>query len=158
MMQEDFVFCLAGVWFVWLLGELALLDVRYGLLYDRLVLVVVLSAVYPWFFGMNTLDTMLAGGLLGSGLLGGIRWVSHGGIGWGDVKLAGAIGLWLGMKVMVVALMLAFWLGGVVALGLLLGQGRSCAAKIPFGPFLTAGACFAYWFGMECWQCYERLL
>ena len=157
-MREEFVFVLAGLWLVWRLGELALLDIHCGLLYDRLVLIVALSAVYPWLLGMNSLDDMLAGGLFGSGLLWGIRWLSRGGMGWGDVKLAGAIGLWLGVKLMVMALLLAFLLGGIVALGLLFGRGYSCSARIPFGPFLVAGALAAYWFGRECWQWYERLL
>ena len=158
MMGKEWGFALLGLWFVWRLSELALQDVRCGLLYDRLVLIVALSAVYPWTLGRNSLDDMLAGALLGGGLFLGIRWLSCGGMGWGDVKLAGAIGLWLGVKPMVVAVLLAFGLGGIVALGLLLWRGYSCSAKLPFGPFLTIGASFAYWFGMDCWQWYERLL
>ncbi|MBQ1867443.1 MULTISPECIES: prepilin peptidase [Selenomonas] len=158
MMREDLLFGAAGLWFVWRLWNLALLDLRCGLLYDRLILIVALSAVYPWLLGINSLDDILAGGLAGSGLLWGLRWGSHGGMGLGDVKLAGAMGLWLGLKLMAVALVLAFLLGGIVAAGLMVWRGYSCTSKIPFGPFLVFGGCFSYWCGMECWQWYERLL
>lgn len=65
------------------------------------------------------------------------------GMGFGDVKLAGVLGLylgWLGWQVWAVGLLLGFFAGGLTGVGLLaLGRaGRKTA--IPFGPFMAAGA------------------
>lgn len=64
-----------------------------------------------------------------------------GGMGMGDVKLAAALGL-AAPTVAVAALspVLAFLLGGLVALLMLIRRGRAArTAHIPFGPFLLAG-------------------
>jgi leader peptidase (prepilin peptidase) / N-methyltransferase len=62
-----------------------------------------------------------------------------GGMGMGDVKLAGVLGLSAGLvsaTTAVVSPLVAFLLGGIAAIGALRG-GRG--ASIPFGPFLLAG-------------------
>lgn len=68
-----------------------------------------------------------------------------GGMGMGDVKLAGVAGLflgWLGLPELVLGTVAAFVLGGVYGLGMLLaGRGRRSA--IAFGPWLLAGAWIA---------------
>ena len=61
------------------------------------------------------------------------------GMGMGDVKLAGVMGLFLGLSV-VPALFLAFVLGSVVGLGMIAVQGPSARKKgVPFAPFMAAG-------------------
>ncbi len=63
-----------------------------------------------------------------------------GGMGMGDVKLAGVLGLTaglLGITPAVVSPLAAFLLGGVAALVVAVRRGRG--ARIPFGPFLLAG-------------------
>ncbi len=158
MMDGTVLYMIGGIWLIWRLWQLAMVDLCCGLLYDRLVLIVALSSVYPYLGGVQTLDSMLAGGGVGWGLLWLLRLISRGGIGWGDIKLAGAIGLWLGARGTLVSLAVAFGLGGIVAMGLIGKYGYSCSAKIPFGPFLAVGGSFGYWFGLDCWQWYEALL
>ena len=61
-----------------------------------------------------------------------------GGMGMGDVKLAAVLGLASPTVTIAVASpLLAFLLGGVVALVVLIVRGRG--SRIPFGPFLLAG-------------------
>jgi leader peptidase (prepilin peptidase)/N-methyltransferase len=63
-----------------------------------------------------------------------------GGMGMGDVKLAGVLGLtagMLGVTPAVVSPLAAFVLGGIVAVVLATRRGRG--ARLPFGPFLLAG-------------------
>jgi len=61
------------------------------------------------------------------------------GMGMGDVKLAGAIGLYLGVSVLP-ALLIGFLSGTVVGLGIIAGQGTSARKQaVPFGPFLALG-------------------
>jgi leader peptidase (prepilin peptidase)/N-methyltransferase len=68
------------------------------------------------------------------------------GMGFGDVKLAGVLGLylgWLGWSEVVVGGFLGFLFGGVIG-GALMAVGRAGRrSKIPFGPFMLAGALVA---------------
>ena len=61
------------------------------------------------------------------------------GMGMGDVKLAGVMGLFLGLSV-VPALLVAFAAGSVVGIAIMAGQGlRARKSGVPFGPFLALG-------------------
>lgn len=71
-----------------------------------------------------------------------LRFASPGGMGGGDVKLAGVIGIylgWIGFDALVVGAFMAFVYGGVFGIALLvLGKaGRKTA--IPFGPWMILG-------------------
>jgi len=71
-------------------------------------------------------------------------WATAGrGLGFGDVKLAGVLGLylgWLGWPVLAVGVLLTHLIGGLVAVGLVLGTSAGRKTRVPFGPFLVAGA------------------
>lgn len=72
-----------------------------------------------------------------------------GGMGFGDVKLAGLIGLflgWISWGSVVVATFGAFLLGGIVGVVLLLARRATRKSAIPFGPFMLAGAFIALFF------------
>jgi leader peptidase (prepilin peptidase)/N-methyltransferase len=63
----------------------------------------------------------------------------RGGMGMGDVKLGGVLGIaagLLGLTAAVLALLVAFVLGGIVAVG---AARRGVGTRIPFGPFLLSG-------------------
>lgn len=72
------------------------------------------------------------------------------GMGFGDVKLAGVLGAylgWLGWGVLAVGGFLGFLLGGLLG-GALMVVGRAGRkSKIPFGPFMLAGALAAVFAG-----------
>jgi len=69
------------------------------------------------------------------------------GMGMGDVKLAGLIGMLLGPPAGMVAMALACAGGVLIGLFLLPFRGRSVLrASIPFGPFLAGGAALAWAF------------
>ncbi len=59
------------------------------------------------------------------------------GMGWGDVKMAGLIGLVTGFPLVFVALMMGIILGGLVAGALLALKIKKRKEAIPFGPFLS---------------------
>lgn len=61
------------------------------------------------------------------------------GMGFGDVKLAAAVPLFLGSFEGVVSVLLAFWLGAAVGLALLVFKKKGMKDEIPFGPFLALG-------------------
>jgi leader peptidase (prepilin peptidase)/N-methyltransferase len=62
------------------------------------------------------------------------------GMGMGDVKLAGVMGLYLG-KLVIPALFIAFLVGSVVGIALVVRYGmRSRKVGVPFAPFMALGA------------------
>ncbi|MBX9718999.1 MAG: prepilin peptidase [Microbacteriaceae bacterium] len=69
--------------------------------------------------------------------------ISPRGMGMGDVKLAGVIGLylgWVGWSALAVGALAAFLIGGLVGIGLILARRASRSTGIPFGPWMLAGA------------------
>lgn len=68
------------------------------------------------------------------------------GMGFGDVKLAGVLGLylgWLGYDALFVGYLLGALLGGAVGIGLILGKRAGRKSQIPYGPFMVVGALLA---------------
>ena len=63
--------------------------------------------------------------------------IYRGGMGWGDIKMAGLIGLVTGFPLVFVAILMAVILGGLVAGFLLLLRIKKRKEAIPFGPFLS---------------------
>lgn len=70
------------------------------------------------------------------------------GMGLGDVKLAGVLGLFLGASV-AVAIMVGVLLGTIVGAGVMarVGVAAGRKTKLPFGPFLAAGGLVALFAG-----------
>nr|WP_315267215.1 A24 family peptidase [Microbacterium lemovicicum] len=88
------------------------------------------------------LRAVVAGAALFTGFL-LLRVVSPAGLGGGDVKLAGVLGLFLGRigwDAVLTGLVVAFLIGGVSALVLLALRRARRSTALPFGPFLLAGA------------------
>jgi leader peptidase (prepilin peptidase) / N-methyltransferase len=65
------------------------------------------------------------------------------GMGWGDVKLAGLVGLylgWLGAAVTVAGVIAGYLLAAAAGITLLVTRRATRKSSIPFGPFMLAGA------------------
>jgi leader peptidase (prepilin peptidase)/N-methyltransferase len=92
---------------------------------------------------------MLIASLLGGGLLLLIAVVSRGGMGGGDIKFAATLGIWLGCKCLLLALLLSFVFGGIGGLSLLLFKLKSRKDFIPFGPFIALGALLSMLYSSE---------
>lgn len=78
------------------------------------------------------------------------------GMGMGDVKLAGVMGLYLGLSV-APAMLIAFLLGSIVGLAIMAREGAGARKKgVPFGPFLALGSLVALLAGSELIDLYSR--
>lgn len=138
---------IAGALFGWLLLTLALLDLRHFWLPDRLTMVLALAGLVVGLAGLPPdLADRLIGGVAGFLLLEAVR---HGyrrlrgrdGMGGGDPKLFGAIGLWLGWRMLPIVLLGAALAGLAAALLLsLAGRRLGATSRLPFGPFLALAA------------------
>lgn len=83
------------------------------------------------------------------------------GMGFGDVKLAGVLGLYLGflgLGPLLVGAFAAFVLGGVFAVGLLVTKRAGRKSGIPFGPWMLAGAWLGIFWGDAIWQGYLGMI
>ena len=79
------------------------------------------------------------------------------GMGGGDVKLAGLIGLLVGFPGVLLALWMAVVAGGLMAITLLVLGKKGRKDSIPFGPFMAAGALVTFLAGGEIIGRYQEL-
>ncbi len=118
-------------------------DAQTGLVFDR-VLIPVAALLVAVSAAHGRLEEAVGGAVSGAAMLALPLAASRGrGMGWGDVKLAGVLGLSLGWAGAAVAIAIAFCAGGVVAAALLAARAAGRKTAIPFAPFLALGACCA---------------
>lgn len=68
------------------------------------------------------------------------------GMGGGDVKLLGMIGVFIGWQGVLFTIFISSVIGTVVGIAWILMQGKNMKAAIPFGPFLSLGAIiYLFW-------------
>ncbi|WP_084103669.1 A24 family peptidase [Demequina sp. NBRC 110056] len=83
--------------------------------------------------------------------------VYPGGMGFGDVKLAGVIGAalgWLGWGPLVVGAFSAFLLGAIAGVVIIATKKSGRRTRIPFGPWMIAGAAVGVAWGDSVWDAY----
>jgi leader peptidase (prepilin peptidase)/N-methyltransferase len=93
--------------------------------------------------GSGLLLRAVACGAAAVAVLALLQAATAGGLGSGDVKLAGVLGLALGQvgpAQVALGLAAGTLLGGVAALALLVGGGARASSAVPFGPWLVLGA------------------
>ena len=123
-------------------------DCKEQLLYDEVSTVLMVSGIiYAYYFG-NMWDAV-QGALASVVIMLVIYWASRGGMGFGDVKLAFVLGVWLGFEQSLLCLLLAFILGGVVGVILLLTGLKTRKDAIPFGPYLCVSGWVSFLCGKE---------
>ena len=153
----------AGLLFTWSLIALAGIDVRTQLLPDQITLPLLwlglLIALAPLF--VDAPDAIL-GATIGYLSLWSVYWAfklltGKEGMGYGDFKLLGALGAWMGPWALLPIVLLSSLIGAVVGSTLLAVQGRDRATPIPFGPFLAAAGWVQFLFGAEILALYRYL-
>ena len=148
---------IAGAVFGWVLLALAALDLRYWWLPDRLTGTLSLAGLASGAAGvMPALSERLIGGAAGFASLWLIaaayeRVRGREGMGGGDPKLFGAIGLWLGWRMLPGVLLLASMIG-LGWVGWQAARGKRMAAEdaLPFGVLLALAA-YPMWLAMIGW-------
>ncbi len=144
---------LAGAIFGWLLLALAALDIAEFWLPDRLTLTLALAGLVA---GVAGVEPPLAYRLIGGGVGFAALWLvgfayrhlrGREGLGGGDPKLFGAIGLWLGWRMLPPVLLLAALTGLAFALvGMVRGRTTRLDDRMPFGALLAIAAYPAWLF------------
>lgn len=88
----------------------------------------------------ETLPDALAAGVLGWLLFWLLAYLGQGDLGYGDVRLAGFIGVLTGLPWVIPALLLGMLLGGVMAFVLAVSGRARMDEGFPYGPALSLGA------------------
>ncbi|HVT75410.1 MAG TPA: A24 family peptidase [Acidimicrobiales bacterium] len=94
---------------------------------------------------LNPLERAVLCGVGGFGALLVLHIISPNGMGFGDVRLAGLIGLdlgWFGVQQVILGIFSGFAFAAVVGLALLAARRKKTRDPLPFGPFLALGMLF----------------
>ena len=149
----SFYFCLLAV--------ILVIDLERGVILNKVVYpaaaIALIIAALPSSTSNPGIIKVLIGGGLGFVIMFLIALVSRGGIGWGDVKMAGLVGLLTGFPLVLVSLLLAVVSGGLVAAVLLLLKVKQRKQTIPFGPFLSLGTMLTLLWGASILNWYLQL-
>ncbi|QDP40749.1 prepilin peptidase [Radiobacillus deserti] len=149
---------LEALLFVSLLIIITVSDLKYMLIPNRILLVflplfllfVMWQPNPPWF-------SRLLGGGVGAGLILLVILFSKGGMGAGDMKLFGLLGLVLGLQNVLIAFFFSTIIGAIIS-GLLLIIGViGRKDPFPFGPFIGMGALISYFYGNDIWNWYMHI-
>jgi leader peptidase (prepilin peptidase) / N-methyltransferase len=136
--------------FTAVLIAVAFIDLQHRIVPNKIVVPAAVwgvAAAAPFRTGM--LPELLIAGAGAFAFLLAAALVYPAGMGMGDVKLAGVMGLYLG-KLVLPALVVAFGVGAVVGVALMLREGRSARKKgVPFAPFLALGGLVALLAGQQ---------
>jgi len=133
-------------------------DLEHGLILNRVIYPAIgLGLVGSLLVDWPDLLSHLGGGLLGAGVIALIILLVPGGMGWGDVRLAGFIGLITGLPGLLFALFVGFVSGGIVAGTLLASGRRKTGETIPLGPFLALGGGAALLYSEEMLNAFHAL-
>lgn len=79
-------------------------------------------------------------------------------MGFGDVKLMGAVGAFLGWKAVIFTMVGASLVGSLVGISLILAGKSHMQSRLPFGPYLALAATVWIFWGASLWGAYMDLL
>ncbi len=141
-----------------LLFLISYIDLRLQVVPDELTVLLAVAAILEtalaggWFLH-------LAGALFGAALFEFLVLVTKGrGMGMGDVLLAAPLGFLFGWPNIVFLSALAFVIGALVGVVLLLGHRKTMKSAVPFVPFLSIAAAFVFFFGDSVLGWYFRII
>ena len=122
------------------------IDYKLQIIPNRLNLTIFeVGLIFTFLYGLSNIAisiNMILGMLVGGGifllitLVGGLIYGKEA-MGFGDVKLMGALGLYFGMSNIIVITLLAFLIGAILSILLLVSKKRKSSEYIPFGPFIV---------------------
>jgi len=149
---EDFMHNLTLIKFLILVPMLVsifVIDYKHLIIPNRMNLTMFeIGLVFTFIYGINSLNSaidMILGMLVGGGifllitLIGGLI-AGKEAMGFGDVKLMGAMGLFFGFRSMIVISILSFLIGAILSIILLATKIKKSNEYIPFGPFIVIAA------------------
>lgn len=105
----------------------------------------------------DLLDSIL-GFAIGGGIFLLIAIVTNGAMGGGDIKLMGALGVWFGVKGILLVTLLSFVIGAILMIFLLITKIKERKDEVPFGPFICIAAVVTIFYRVEIIDIYIKLI
>ncbi len=143
MLDEGFLYLPAGLAALWTLLIISISDIKYRIIPDQFVIVLAASGLgfIPF---QSTMYSPLAGAVIGAGSalsvgIAGKLVFKKDTLGFGDIKLFGAIGLVAGFKGAVYILLFATFSSALIFVVRLVMQQIRLKDEQPVGPFIAAG-------------------
>ncbi len=139
--------------FVWAMVALTFIDLDTQLLPDSLTLPLLWAGLlFNLGHTYTDLGSAVVGAMAGYLALWSVYWLfklvtGKEGMGYGDFKLLGAIGAWLGWQILPLTILLSSLVGAVVGVSLILFARHGRNVPIPFGPYLAAAGIIALFWG-----------
>jgi leader peptidase (prepilin peptidase)/N-methyltransferase len=135
---------------------ISFIDTEEGIIPNSLVLLlfcwcIIWQVIYPEFEALPAAYGLLIGG----GLFYIIAVLSKGGMGGGDIKLMALLGFAVGYPIVFVVFILAFMLGAIIGVALLILGRKTRKDTLPFGPFLCLAYFISVIWGWEMWSWYS---
>ncbi|TFJ93888.1 prepilin peptidase [Lentibacillus salicampi] len=124
-------------------SDMAYMLIPNNILLFFLPLFIVMRIIHPLDPWWSSIMGALAGGMI----IALVILVSRGGMGAGDMKLFGLLGIILGFEKTLLTLFLSCMIGAVLGLVLLLLKVINRKQPVPFGPYIVVAAMTAYFFG-----------
>lgn len=121
------------------------IDYRHQIIPNKLIMITIAMGGLLFFIDDISLASTIGGMLLGGGILFLLALIPKA-MGGGDIKFMFALGLFLGTKKVLAALLIAFMLAAIISILLLLFRVKGRKDHIPFGPFLAVGSFISFHF------------
>ncbi len=143
---------------------ITIIDYYHKIIPNQLNLIILIMGIIfkliTWFVlkEENELVDNLLGFLIGGGIFLLIAVVTDGAMGGGDIKIMGALGVWFGVKGILLITLLSFVIGAVVSIILLITKIKSRKDEIAFGPFICIATLLAILYTNEIIHIYFNLL
>ncbi len=140
---------LATLLFLFLLVAMTFIDLDTQLLPDDLTYPLLWAGLLVNLHGTFVpLQDAVIGAAAGYLVLWAVYWLfklatGKEGMGYGDFKLLGALGAWLGWQMLPTIILLSSVVGAIVGIGLIVFAKRGRDKPIPFGPYLAAAGLIA---------------
>ena len=122
------------------------IDYKLQIIPNRLNLTIFeIGLIFTFIYGLSDVAitiNMLLGMVTGAGifllitLVGGLFYGKEA-MGFGDVKLMGALGLFFGFSNIIVITLMSFLIGAILSIILLIAKRKKTSEYIPFGPFIV---------------------
>ena len=124
----------------------SVIDLNLMIIPDSLVIVFLCVSIYP-VAATQSYSQNVFGLAAAAAFFMAIMIIFPGSFGGGDIKLAAAMGFYLGLPLVIVAVESALITGTITGALLILSSKKKIKSKIPFAPFLCAGLIIAILFG-----------
>ncbi|NOX62187.1 MAG: prepilin peptidase [Chloroflexi bacterium] len=137
-----------AAFYAWFFLIIAIIDLERRLVLNRMLApAAIVIPLLSWWMEWPGLKSSLIGGALGFGVFFLLAIIQPKGMGMGDVKLAGVVGLAVGYPLVISAIVICFVSGGAAALILLIRRRFERGHYLAYAPYLVLGAWYGIYLG-----------